>query len=75
MNTATTTSVNTVNGDTGIKVVGTAGSYPGIVKTSKLQFRRSCTSPSSFGYILMMGILVFELPTQIIDIGIDLLLV
>ena len=30
--------VNTVNGDTGIKVVGTNGSYPGIVKQVNYNF-------------------------------------
>ena len=71
INDATTTSANTVNGDTGIKVVGTNGSYPGIVKQVNYNFGGVAPKLQVWLY-LDEGDPGFELPTQIIDIGMNL---
>ena len=71
MNDATTISVNTVNGDTGVKVVGTNGSYPGIIKQVNYNFGGIAPKLQVWLY-LDDGTPGFELPTQIIDIGINL---
>jgi peptidoglycan/xylan/chitin deacetylase (PgdA/CDA1 family)/methionine-rich copper-binding protein CopC len=67
----TTISVNTVNGDKGIKVRGTNGSYPGIVKQVNYNFGGVAPKLQVWLY-LDEGDTGFQLPTQIIDIGINL---
>ena len=71
MNDATTISVNTVNGDTGIKVLGTNGSYPGIVKQVNYNFGGVAPKLQVWLYV-DEGDPGFLLPTQIIDIGMNL---
>ena len=68
----TTISVNTVNGDKGIKIRGTNGSYPGIIKQVNYNFGGVAPKLQVWLY-LDEGDTGFQLPTQIIDIGIDLL--
>ena len=69
-----TTSTNTINGDIGIKVSGSDGTYPGIVKTVKYNFGGVAPSLQLWLYLDDNSSYdVLTRPNNIIDIGINLL--
>ena len=69
-----TISTNTINGDVGIKVSGSNGTYPGIIKNVKYNFYGVAPSLQLWLYLDNNSDYdVLTRPSNIIDIGIDLL--
>ena len=69
-----TTSTNTINGDVGIKVSGSNGTYPGIVKNVKYNFYGVAPSLQLWLYLDNNSDYdVLTRPSNLIDIGIDFL--
>ena len=69
---ATTSSV-TINGDQGIQVVGSKGSYPAIMKTVKYNFDGVAPNLQLWLYISDSNCTILDNPSDLIDIGVDLL--
>ena len=69
---ATTSSV-TINGDQGIQVVGSKGTYPGITKTVKYNFDGVAPNLQLWLYVSDSNCTVLDNPSDLIDIGVDLL--
>ena len=69
---ATTTSV-TINGDQGIQVVGSNGSYPEITKNVKYNFDGVAPNLQLWLYVSDINCTILDNPSDLIDIGMDLL--
>ena len=69
---ASTSSV-IINGDQGIQVVGSKGSYPSITKTVKYNFDGVAPNLQLWLYVSDIDCTVLDNPSDLIDIGVDLL--